>query len=439
MERYPYDLSHECWTAGKLGRILPIDIIPIIPNDTMTLSITGALRINPLRRFLVMDCHYHLAAYYCKHRHVDDNFVDAIKSGMQYDSAGGSALATITHTTSGDWNYLPLTPPSGTIPAHLVRHYNNIVNFYYIIRNTTAPYDLDDKPSSADERNWGKIAARLPEYWNTGLTDTAYGSAAYTDIDVSGGDLNLLELIQQQGLYRSEVERDWYDLRYKDLLKGGFGAEGINIDIDQRPELLGVSEGFLSGNDVDHTDTTYTGKSVGKSVGVINLNIPPKRFNENGAIYLILLVRYPSVLQDAEHYLHNRTMEYEEFSGDPRILATTPPHELNKDDFCHNTTGGTDSWGWHPYGNWFRTHPSVTHPKLSGIVGMPFIPGNLITDDEERQYDTILWGLTDYFASVTDLGGGHYTLCADIDVKSQRVVPPASYSIYAGSHVDSGK
>lgn len=445
MKRFAYDLSHLSYTVGQLGHLLPLTAIPTVAGDTISINLEGALRLAPLRHFLTMDANVHIAAYHVKNRHCypDEQWENMIKDGRQYNSGGAGALDTITNTPVQEFACIPGVPRQGTIPAHYLRGLNAVWNNYYRIPNVTAEWTADTMATytwdtDQDARYFGPICARLPEFWNTGLEDSMYDATTYAEVGASAGAgaINLLDLADVMGEYQSEIQRDWFDKRYRDLMQGGWGTNGVSVDADERPEILMVEEGFLSGHDIDAHNASQKGTFWGKSQGVIDLNIPPKYFSEHGMIWIFALVRFPSVIQEHVHYLSNRTLEYTDIAGDPRVVKTQPPVELTKDDFIEFATAGTTSWGWHPHSQWYRTHPSHISFKLNDIAGYPFINADFVDTDNERYYDMGSSASfdTDYFSSTSEIGGAHYSICANVNVEAKRVIPPATESIYAGAH-----
>ena len=68
MKRYIYDKS--CYQAvnGAIGRLQCVFQLPVLANDTVSISLLGNFKLSKLRRWLALDAHIHLALYFVKHR-----------------------------------------------------------------------------------------------------------------------------------------------------------------------------------------------------------------------------------------------------------------------------------------------------------------------------------------------------------------------------------
>src|SRR5262252_11211441 len=69
-ERMPHDLSHLCFPAGQIGRLLTISTTPVIAGDSLEMDAVGALRLSPLRRGLAIDSTVDILTFYVPHCHV---------------------------------------------------------------------------------------------------------------------------------------------------------------------------------------------------------------------------------------------------------------------------------------------------------------------------------------------------------------------------------
>jgi len=453
-QRESVDLSHLIYTNGRLGRIKPIALYEVNAGDSFSINIDGAIRMAPLRAPLMMDPHIHIAAYFVQHRKMynyttPQQWEDFIMAG----TAGGVTLDVLTPTVN-KLDFIPNTPvASGTnsFAAHLIRGINSIWNDYYRIPNITDEVDLDSTTHDfwdidTLKARWGLIAARLPEFWTTGLTDSRYNAQDFADLSTAAADISLLDIAQVQGEYQTEVQRDWFDRRYRDLIKNGWGTNGIiSTDADARPEILTIEQGFLNGSEIDVTadaGAKAVGEYVGKSTGPFSVHIPPKYFKEHGMIWIVACIRYPAILQEQEHYLRNRTLDYENFAADPKIVSTRGPVELTKQDFITNASTNK-SWGHHPFGQQWRTQPHVVDKTLWNVNGYPFVDedaingGTVALEDVLRYYNEYNFGgIDDFFGSTTLFGNGHYMIAANAEVTAKRTLPSATTSIYAGAHLN---
>lgn len=430
--RNTYDLS--CYNAvcGQIGRLQTLFTIPVYANDTIDINLIGALRLSELKRYLTLDCKVDTFAFYVKHRFIyGSTWEDMVMNGMQ----DATVLPTDT-ATYHTMDFLGGTPP-GTIPKAYNEGYYAIWNDYFRIPNVTptpkASMNLTHSLDQ-DEYRWGELTARLPSFWNTGVPATNIDAVDYQEVvPNAGGNIELLDIANVQAQYKDQVDLEWFGHRYRDVLANKHGSQGVSIDADERPELLMHNESWLSGYDVDGTDAQTLGNYKGKSQGTINLRVPPKYFNEHGMIWVMMVIRFPSILQEEKHYLMHHTWDYETIMGDPNIWNIKPPIELSEDDF--HGLGGSDSWGVHPYGQWARTQPNRIHQRFHGLEGFPFIAENTI-DLWDLHYDGEQFGwpgapdTIDYFGN-EDLG--HWNLISKAEITAKRNIPTARKSLYAGS------
>src|SRR5947207_14500779 len=69
-ERMPHDLSHLCFLAGQIGRLITISTTPGIAGDSFEMDAVGALRLPPLQRALAIDSTVDIFTFYVPHPHV---------------------------------------------------------------------------------------------------------------------------------------------------------------------------------------------------------------------------------------------------------------------------------------------------------------------------------------------------------------------------------
>ena len=320
---------------------------------------------------------------------------------------------------------------------HVLNHFGYPELAYYEPTNTT----LSDV--IREERRYGRRCARLPQQWNTGLPEANYTNDQFGSVDTSGGSFDLLDVAQATAQMKTEIDRDWFTKRYRDHIGDTFGAGGISIDADQRPELLLHDSVHLSGYDVDLTSLDGAGQTTGKSAGMFNIRMPNKYFNEHGTVWVMALVRFPAVMQQDRHYLTSNVLDYKNIAGDPRIIDVMPPIEYSIGDVA-STTEQTTSIGMRAFADWYRWQPNNIHNDFHDEMifnnsesgdGYPFIDGNAINwqNQNEIAYDAHqengLNGYDGYFQS-TRLG--HWNCISRINVGAKRIIPPASKSINAG-------
>jgi hypothetical protein len=451
-KRNIHDKTHYSAVVGQIGRLQTLSAIPVVAGDSLEIDINGAIRLSPLRTVLTLDAKVEVFAFYDKYRNVyGDDWVNMIKDGVN----GTSTLETIEVLDSNPRFTLDYTTVgNGSIPKHYIAMYNRIWNDYFRIANNSEPvaddyFTLGTSGSSVspahevnthDQARFGFRCARLPAMWNTGVR--TIDAEDHSKVGVDNNEIDLVDIAQVKASFKNEIDRDWFTHRYRDFMKDTFGTNGVHIDADQRPELLMHSEQFLSGYDVDATGDNI-GRYVGKSAGVVNVKIPSKHFNEHGMVWLMALVRFPSIVQEESHYLSNNSVGYKEIAGDPAVYLNERPFELEVKDVHMYDNADTTSLGYHPYGQWYRTQPNRISLAFTdeGVEGYPFINLDDVIDEntDAIYYDSHseelgesgehINGYSHYFVN-RELA--HWNLVSQVGVTCKSIIPPASKSINAG-------
>ncbi len=298
MPRNVYDLTHFSFMAGKIGRLQTLSCIPVTAGDSLTIDLQGVFRLSPLRRNLTVDAIVDLFAFYVPYRHVyGQDWIDFIKQGV--DEA--ITFSTVTVSGANALGYLGAPKFSGTLPLWLTAGYNRIWNRYFRAPTDTGSILADTALiAQQDGKDFGELCARKKAIWTTGIESTI--TTADHELDVTGSVLDILDLARVRARYRSEQTRDWFGQRYNDLIKDVFGS-GVNTDADERPTLIMRKTQFMSGYDVDGTDDATLGSYSGKSSARCQIRVPRRYCPEHGTIWLMVLVRFPTIHQDEIHYL----------------------------------------------------------------------------------------------------------------------------------------
>ena len=425
--RYTYDLSHLSGCAGKIGALHAMACLPIVAGDSIQLDYTSIFRMSPLRRSVTVDARVDIFGFFVPYRYVyGDDWNNLILGGVD------ETVTLPTVSTAADLKYHACgNRLTGTIPKWIIAGYNQIWNRYFRVPMITPTELADDYiPSKTVERNYGLPTAFLPSYM------TPSGIPDITDddhkLDVSSGNLDLIDLARIRARYKTEVQRAWFTQRYSELLEDVFTEQLIPVDAENRPELLFREVNWMSGYDVDGTGEGNLGQYAGKSSSVFQFRMPRKFFVEHGTMWILAVVRYPTVVYQHSHYLVcHPDPSYKEISGDPSVVSSETPVELQESDFVQHAPSGTTSFGHFPYAQHYRFHPNYIHDKYRDQLGYPFlnddqvIPGTLddLTYIDANSYDGV------YQSDVL----GHYQSLTRFNVDAFRVVPPAISSVYAGT------
>lgn len=363
-----YDLDHWSHVSGNIGSLQTLSAIPVVAGDSMELNFTSLFRLSPLRRNLYLDAMVDLFAFYVPYRHVyGDTWIDFIKEGYDESQTLGTYTIAAGEFINCTGAYLE---SQAVIPKWSIASYTRIWNRYF--RHPTDSNEKDDDDlitASSGNQIYGYNCCHMKNIWSTGvdseLTDDDH------KVDVTASKVDLLEIIQKKARFKTERQREWFGQRYTDILDSVWGSN-VNIDADERPELIMRTSTWLSGYDVDGTTETNIGTFSGKAFTTARLQFPMKYFNEHGTIYIVALVRFPTIHAFERHYLFGKSEPtYKEIAGDPNVIRNEPPQAINPTDYIENATA-TDV-GLQPYAQWYRTHPSYTSLGFSNLDGHPFL------------------------------------------------------------------
>lgn len=414
-ERTLHDLTHYSAQVGKMGRLQTLSFIPVLPGDGAEIDLVGSFRLSPLRRGLTMDCKVDICAFYVPHRYIygDDEWLEFIEDG--YDEN-----VTFPHDSIELSSYMGKAR-IGNVPKWLTQGYVDIWNRYF--RPPTTVPEITAPLTNGEDRIWGKTCARLKKNWTTGVNNAI--TASDYDVTVSGGTVSLLDIAKQEGYLKTELEREFFNIRYADIIKnmGGFTEAGA----DRRPTMIMRSSFWASGYDVDGTGASTLGQFAGRVSQAFRFKVPRWHVPEHGTIWVVMVPRFPPVHQYEQHYLERQlSASYIDSAGDPAIFETQPPVEMMADDLFQN--GGANSLGYAPFGHWYRDQPNSVHYYYAALTGFPFID----TVPSTAQL-AVMENPDDHNAMFQSLAQGHWNVQARVNAPFARRLPSARSSILAGT------
>ena len=422
VDRTPHDLSHLTFQAGKIGRLNTATFTPVLPGDGFQLDLVGAVRLSPLRRGLTVDSVVDFVTCYIPYRHIyGDDWVDFIEQG--YDETVSLATESAPSADLIGCMGLNSFKLGGSLPKWIPQGYRNFWNRY--CRPPTTIAERNDAVSSwsEEEIEYGLRMGELKNMWTALLANNIDAS----DYEVaSGTNVSLLALDQQRAYLRTEQEREFFDVRYADIMKSAGGY--TNYNVDERPHILMRSTLWASGYDVDGTDQVSLGQHVGRVVQQFRHRVPRFHVPEHGTIWTFCWVRFPVIHEEEQHFLvNNPNPTYAQISGDPEIVAAEPPYGLTRADVFSDTSSSTIE-GYIPFGQWYRYHPNLVNPIFDKRNGFPF--QNSIPADTEEMVLCDPDNYDDIFESQVL---GHYNLAARANQTVMRRLPSARASLMAGS------
>lgn len=450
IERNPFDLSHFIHTCGKIGRVQTLAYYPTVPGDSLEISLDGMIRMAPLRKEVVQESQVDICAFWVPNRHVYPDWPTIVQDGLDGDKlAGLPTLALPANARNPCYLLQPYAPAS--LPALLHQGYNMIWERYYRVPSLNKSADFDDYPSTdtPDDKDWrlyGKRAARLKHPTNLGLRQSggATSNQSWRDLDtqdwtvevpVSGPNamLDLRAFEAMKGRFRSEIERTWFSERYQDILERQWGSR-VNIDADERPELVWHETFRLGGHDVDGTADATLGQYTGKTAGGFRVDIPRRHFAEHGMVWVLALVRWPTIHIAERHPLTKvATWTPEKVLGDPDVYATQAPAPVNWTDYlAEGYASGVNAGELREaFGNMYRVQPNFVHRNFADIPGYPFVRFN--ASDLTYKLAVYYFNPGEYDDVFQTSQLAHWQLHCRADVQALRYVPDPRMSIFAGA------
>ena len=451
--RSHYSPTTLAFPTMKIGRIRVIQQIPVAALDSISLAMAIKIKMATLRRASVLSPVMTLAAFYTPMRHVYDNWVDFITQGINEDQDLAGWTNRTQHNIEFFGQLVPNSTSFSTIPAHAFRPYNKIWNRYFrlptdddgdlggngALRNQGYGVIGDDDllATDADTLKYGYPACQLPTVWNSAIQNYAVDSHE-RNVPTTGNVLDVVALQQIKARYGSLQEREFFAStdRYTDIMKAVYGTKTshINIDADQRSELLSMSDNYLGSADTPIVDTSSAGKMTGQAAGEMMFGFPKKFFPEHGVITVLAVLRYPQIVTGEVNPIMKLTnSSYKELANDPRIMGNEPPEILNPLKwFSHIAGFGSNNWGTVPYGQEWRTLPQgIVDTSYDELDGFPFLGAESLESGRNVFYcDPSIYDKI--FMAPNQLG--HAQVATENQWSIERLTPEAMDSIFVGAN-----
>lgn len=435
MKRIPYNLGHYSFQLGVMGHLQTLSIIPVLAGDSVTINVNSIMRLSPLRRHLLVDAKVDYFGFYVPHRHsYGSTWVDMIKDG-----ANSATILPEVDPSTGGVHYLAtqMRPGYGTWPQWMFSGYNQIWNRYFRFLQLTPEvpdtYNGNGTPSghtvgnspligSVAQRKFGFNCARVKTPWTTGIVPSIIAA----DKEVASATvLNIIDLAKAKMSYKTKEEREWFAQRYNDVLKNTFGS-GVNIDADERPELLFRKTMPINARDIDGTDDATLGTYSSKSLTGHRFNIRRKFMPEHGAIFILALVRFPTIGFQEILPISRLVQDYAVMSGDFDLASVEEPEIVDMDKWLGD--GSVTDPGTIPAGSHWRHQNNSVHFDYQALLGFPFLDDNELDTHVKLVYT----GSNDYAGVFQTTQLGQWQCQSAISVEALRHFPTAKKSIYAG-------
>lgn len=366
-ERSPHDMSHFVYTCGAIGALKVISYQNLIAGDSLEMNTVGSFRLSPLKRGLALDTCLELFTFYVPYRHIyGDAWVNMMKDGISSETI----LPVEPYSEHAGYNVRFLGTRrnhSYTVPKWLLQGYYQIYNNYF-----KRPWSPDYAPAIGDlpasYRRDGIPCNHLKTIWSAPLNpDTPLSSHLNVPVSGTSGSLDIMNLDRAYGQLHTVQERDYFMLRYRDVIES-FGGR-TTIDADNRPQLLMRSKFWASGYDVDGTDQSSLGQFAGRVQQTFNHKLPRWYCPEHGVVMTLALARFPPIVHnEVNYFVGNESITYPLIAGDPAIVGNIPPHEMQIWHVVPGVTGKLKV----PHSQWYRVHNNHVDEAYDDIGSFPF-------------------------------------------------------------------
>jgi len=411
-------ISHLSYQAMQIGRVMPLGFLKVLPGDSVGLNTVGNFRLSPLARQIAMDTRVDLVSFYVRDRLVEPKAQTIIEEGFD------STVSFDTYTADSFTSWPGFRMDAGeAIPKWMSGAYSSFWNNW--VRPPGVVAEESDDPQQwrdgIDARRWGLRSAKLEHIWSATTNDTI--EAADFDVAVEGGTMSLYDFEQVKARLKTEQERAFFTIRYRDIVKGLGG--NTTVDVDARPQIIMRNMFWASGYDVNGTDATTLGQFAGRVTQAFKYGFPRFAVPEHGTIWTVALARFPPVHLEERHFLvRNAQPTYAEYAGDPEIIANQPPYQLDRSDVFASTTLPL---GTIPYGAWYRESPHFVHETYKDVSGFPFM--RIIPTSQE---DAVMDGGDDYTGFFASRALGECQVAARLNYDVTRTLPTARQSLVSG-------
>lgn len=296
MKRRLFNLSHSVTTYGKIGQIIPVELVEVIPGDTFQGRSGMLVRFQGTKKPVLTNFRAEMFRFYVPFRLIWDGFESFITK-----RTGSVPMYTVEKSTA-DFS-------KGQVSDEVVEQMlMGIMNTGQTVSQLPflafkAIYDeffRDEDASEFDLGDWCTSQAPLVQagHRHTYVTNirAAQAQGDYPEISapVSSGTAKFtVEKVRDaMRLMRLQERREMFGDRYFDVLRS-YGVRA-NFELLEKPEVLG-----RSGHLVSFTDVVATGQSTSVSLGEIaghaiagwHHNNRRKAFREHGLIMSLLVIR----------------------------------------------------------------------------------------------------------------------------------------------------
>lgn len=438
LRRYKHNLGHYHLAACKMGELVPVSVMEVLPGDTFRHRASALVRVAPLVAPLMHPCQVQIHSFFVPNRIIWDGAKTG-DDGSWEDFITGAAtptFPTVTPATAPDdtdlLDHMGVPPETGNATNALpVRAYNLIFNEYYRDQGVDSEVSLDSM--ALQKARWGKdyfTTCRTEEQQGTGalvpfstgeapvlgvgvdtsspgwsalgnqtIDESDGGTSAqgytapakvldpdtsgggdypyvYADLAAASGGISINDLRQGLALQRIADARAKYGERYADYLR----FYGVNPKDGRlsRPEYLGGGKQTISFSEVLATGASTgvdVGDLFGHGIAAIRTRAYKKFFEEHGHVITLMSVRPRTMYTEMVHKNWLRTSKNDYWHKELEVLPTVPV--LKKEVyFPHGNL--TDIFGYQDNFREYREHPSYVSGEFRNSTAYQWHFGRIL-------------------------------------------------------------
>lgn len=407
-KRYKHNLSNKHSSTCKLGELIPVNLIEVLPGDSFLSASTALIRLMPMLAPQLTKLNAYIAHYYIPSRLLWDDWEDFItggESGTAAPTLPTINLGTVAKGSLADYFGIPVGVANTTVNAMPFRAYAMIWNEYYadkdintdLVVSTAA--GADTTTSVVLKRvNWSRDPYTSAKPWEQRGTAVSMplgtsapvdgillqtmtfndatdhfkvrDGAAYTANDVSQyylrghtgagsikADLSaataasVKELREAFALQKFMERQAMFGGKYSEFL-AQMGIVSLDARL-QKPEYLAggqspvqVSEVLQNGTNFDAN--TGVGTLRGHGIGGVRSNKYKRFFPEHGYVMTLLFIRPETHYIDGLDKKWFRTTRDDFYDRD--LASIGMQSVLNKEVYlAHATPTGVHGYNWRYY------------------------------------------------------------------------------------------
>lgn len=437
MRRNKFSLSHYRMFTNSMGNLIPIQCVPVMPNDTMQGRNSVLLRMAPLNTPVMHPVQIRIDTWFLPYRVADDEWEDFITGA---DPAASPQLIPVETGANKLGQFFDIQEDyDGTNLALPFQTYNKIFNQRYRDQDlVTEVAELNqDIQACAWEKDYYTTArpspakggnVQIPITGNQTLATNAVGikdpdiefdgdltSADIKALDSSGAFLsgsasganNYLsmdpnDLRLGMALQRYREARNRYGSRFTEYLRY-LGVRNPSDARLQEPELLGSGRGMVSFSEVLQTapnnpgvDQDGIGDLFGHGIAGVRTRPWRRYFEEHGIVMTLLSVRPKSVymnVQPREWLKKTREDFYQ------KELVNIGQQPIWAAETFGDVADNYATWGWQDRYSEYRFHPSTIQGEFRNVLNTwtlardfataPVLNGDFVTcNPSERIFQT---------------------------------------------------